>query len=170
MLSAMRHFVLRIVPSIMAVFLVAAPAVATEPGLPANHEVHNKPPIDAEGTLTWDALANLEIRVETPAPLRTLFYVEFPESLRALDGERVRIKGFMYPLEAGETHDKFLLAALPPACPFCLPGNARTLVDVRCDRPVGYTMEPVILEGQFTLLEEDDTGLYYRLTGAGPVE
>ena len=158
------------VPAILASLLMAGPLAATESELPANHDVHNQPPIDAEGTLTWDALANLEIRVETPAPLQTLFFVEFPESLRALDGERVRIKGFMYPLEAGETHNKFLLAALPPACPFCLPGNAKTLVDVHCDRPVGYTMEPVILEGRFTILEEDDTGLYYRLTEAGPVE
>ncbi len=170
MIFSMRGVFLRQLSGVLAVLLIALPAAATEPGLPANHEIHNQPPVDSEGTLTWDALANLEIRVETPAPLQTLFYVEFPESLRALDGERVRIKGFMYPLEAGETHDKFLLAALPPACPFCLPGNAKTLVDVHCDRPVGYTMEPVILEGRFTLLDEDDTGLYYRLSEAGPVE
>ena len=141
---------------------------AAQQAIPESHTVHNQP-VDADGVLSWEALANLDVRVETPAPLQTIFYIEFPDSLRALDGTVVRLKGFMYPLEVGETHDKFLLSAMPPACPFCLPGTARTLVDVRCDRPVTYTLEPVVLEGRLALLEGDDSGLYYRLTEAGPI-
>ncbi len=152
----------------LALLLAAAPGAAQQ-NLPADHTVHNQP-VDADGALSWEALANLDVRVETPAPLQTIFHIEFPEALRALDGQIVRMKGFMYPLEAGETHDSFLLSALPPACPFCLPGNARTLVDVECAKPVRYTLDPVMLEGRFALLENDDTGLHYRLSEAGPVE
>ena len=153
--------------ALAAIALAGQPAAA-EQGLPADHSQHNVP-VDADGAVTWEALANLDIRVETPAPLQTIFHIEFPASLKALDGEVVRLKGFMYPLEAGETHVSFLLSALPPACPFCLPGSARTLVDIQSDEPITYTMEPVMLEGRLSLLEDDDTGLYYRLSEAGPV-
>ena len=74
----------------------------------------------------------------------------------------------MYPLEAGETHTYFLLSALPPSCPFCLPASARGLVEVICDVGVRYTLEPVLLEGRFELMEDDElgTGLHYRLSAA----
>jgi len=159
--------------SCLAVFallpaLAVAPAAAQQ-GVPQGHNQHNVP-VDADGALTWEALADFEVRVETPAPLQTIFHIEFPQALRSLDGEMVRLKGYMYPLETGETHARFLLSAFPPACPFCLPGSARTLVDVRCAEPLGYTLDAVMVEGRLTLLENDDSGLHYRLTEAGPVD
>lgn len=152
----------------LAAFLEVSPATARQDPPPEVHTLHNVP-VDADGVVTWETLSNLDVRVETPAPLQTIFHIEFPENLLALDERIVRLKGFMYPLEAGETHRSFLLSALPPACPFCLPGTATTLVDIRSDRPVTYTLEPVMLEGRLNLLKDDDTGLYYRLTEAGPV-
>ena len=152
----------------LALAIQAMPAAAQQ-GVSPSHSEHNVP-VDADGALTWEALSDLEVRVETPAPLQTIFHIEFPENLRRLDGETVRLKGFMYPLEAGETHSAFLLSALPPACPFCLPGSARTLIDVHCEEPVTYTLEPVLLEGKLALLTDDITGLYYRLTDAAPVD
>lgn len=133
------------------------------------HDVHNQAPEAPAAALTWDELMNLEITVETPAPLRTIFHVSYPDSLKAKNGTVVRIRGFMYPLEAGETHTYFLLSALPPSCPFCLPASARGLVEVQCEEGVRYTLQPVLLEGRFELMEEDDamgTGLHYRLNNA----
>ena len=82
----------------------------------------------------------------------------------------VRIRGFMYPLEAGETHRYFLLSALPPELPV-LPSGERAGArrgEVR-RRGSATPLEPVLLEGRFELLEEDDalgTGLHYRLNNA----
>ena len=133
------------------------------------HDVHNQVPDAPATALTWDELMNLDVTVESPAPLQTVFHVSYPESLKAKNGTKVRIRGFMYPLEAGETHTYFLLSALPPSCPFCLPTSARGLVEVSCDEGVRYTLEPVLLEGRFELQEDDDalgTGLHYRLSNA----
>ena len=130
------------------------------------HAVHNRAPDAPPAAITWQELMDLEIRVETPAPLQTIFHVTYPDSLVARDGTVVRIKGFMYPLEAGERHTYFLLSALPPSCPFCLPAGSRGLVEVMCDEGVRYTLEPVVLEGRFELLEDAATGLHYRLGNA----
>ena len=154
--------------------LAAGPAAALNPfgergsePVPG-HDVHNQAPDAPPAALTWDELMNLEVTVETVAPLQSNFIVSYPEALRARDGTVVRIKGFMYPLEAGETHTYFLLSALPPSCPFCLPASARGLVEVMCDDGVRYTLEPVLLEGRFELLEDEElgTGLHYRLSAA----
>ena len=158
----------------LLVGLAAGPASAANPfgnrgsePVPG-HDAHNQAPEAPAAALTWDELMNLEVTVENPAPLQTVFHVSYPDSLKAKDGTVVRIKGFMYPLEAGETHTYFLLSALPPSCPFCLPAGARGLVEVKCDEGVRYTLEPVLLEGRFELLEEDEfgTGLHYRLSNA----
>jgi hypothetical protein len=133
------------------------------------HNQHNQPPDQNGSTLTWEQLTDLTIETETPAALQTVFHVKFPEALKARDGQDVKITGFMYPLKAGETHDYFLLSALPPSCPFCLPGGSMTLIEVKCAEPVEYTMEPVMLEGIFSLLEDDPSGLYYRITEAKAV-
>ena len=155
--------------------LATAPASALNPfgnrgsePIP-DHDVHNQAPDAPAAALTWDELMNLEVTVESPAPLQTVFHVSYPDSLKAKDGTVVRIRGFMYPLEAGENHTYFLLSALPPSCPFCLPASARGLVEVTCDEGVRYTLQPVLLEGRFELMEEDDalgTGLHYRLNNA----
>ena len=149
--------------------VLAAPAAAfglfgssTSEEIPG-HTTHNQAPDAPPAALSWEELMSLEVRVETPAPLQTVFHVSYPDSVKARDGTVVRIKGFMYPLEAGETHTYFLLSALPPSCPFCLPASSRGLVEVMCDEGVRYTLEPVVLEGRFELLEDAATGLHYRL-------
>ena len=73
------------------------------------HTVHNQAPDAPPAALSWEELMALNVRVETPAPLQTVFHVSYADSVKAKDGAVVRIKGFMYPLQAGETHTYFLL-------------------------------------------------------------
>ena len=169
MKTSVRAIVLSTALSAMA---LTAPAAAfdlfgkrTSDEIPG-HTTHNQAPDAPPAALSWEDLMALEVRIETPAPLQTVFHVSYPDSLIARDGTVVRIKGFMYPLEAGETHTYFLLSALPPSCPFCLPASSRGLVEVMCDEGVRYTLEPVLLEGRFELLEDAATGLHYRLGNA----
>ncbi len=126
--------------------------------------------VDARGAVHWSTLTELDVEAETIAPLQTVFHVRFSEQIKALDQQTVTLIGFIYPLRAGRDQSHFLLSALPPGCPFCLPGGPTTMIDVQCDEPVRYTQEPVIVEGRFELLENDDSGLYYRLTDARPAD
>lgn len=155
--------------AIIAVLILYMPAVIAQPAAVPEHNVHNQPPEQEDSTLTWEDLTDLEVEVETPAPLQSIFHIKFPEKLTSKNGKQVQIKGFMYPLKAGETHDYFLLSALPPSCPFCLPGGQTTLIEVKCEEPVEYTLEPVLLSGTFNLLKDDPSGLYYHLTDARAV-
>jgi hypothetical protein len=129
-------------------------------------EYYRKVTESVPGAVSWQTLAETEVTHTSPAPLQTIITVNFTPTIEALDGRNVKIKGFIYPLEPGETHSRFLLSAYPPGCPFCLPAGPRELVEVLAAVPVRFTQDAVLVEGTFHLLHDDPTGIYYRLTEA----
>ena len=54
----------------------------------------------------------------------------------------------------------------PMTCGFCLPGGPESMIEVRAKTPVKYSMEIVVVEGKFAVLNDDPYGLYYRMTDA----
>ena len=44
------------------------------------------------------------------------------------------------------------------------------MIEVRTKTPVKYGMEPVVVEGMFSILNDDSYGLYYRMTDAVSVK
>lgn len=94
----------------------------------------------------------------------------FNKDQLALNQKPQRIQGYMMPLEPGDKHTHFLLSSVPLTCNFCLPGGPESMVEVKAKTPVRYTMEPVTVEGKFATLNDDEYGLYYRVTEAVPVK
>lgn len=135
--------------------------------IPSVHNTFYKVP---EGVVSWDLLADLVVTHEVIAPLRTVFHTDYPDAVKALDGQEVKVMGFLYPLEGGREHAHFLLTAWPPSCPFCLPAGPAQMVEVFTAEPVEFTEGAILLAGEFDVLYDDPTGLYYRLHGARLVE
>ena len=81
-----------------------------------------------------------------------------------------KVQGFMMPLEPGERQRHFLLTSVPLSCSFCLPGGPESMIEVRTKAPVKYSLEPVVVEGKFLVLNDDPYGLYYRITDAVAVK
>ena len=135
--------------------------------IPAVHNTLYQVP---EGVVGWDTLGELEVTAEPIAPLQTRFKTDYTREVKALDGQQVKLMGFIYPLEGGLEHARFLLTAWPPSCPFCLPAGPSQMVEVLCAEPVDFTEGAILLAGRFEVLEEDPSGLYYRLHEAELVE
>ncbi len=127
---------------------------------------HDPKLLERAGVVSWDTLRELDIVYETKGPGMTDFRTSFTSRLLELDGKSVKLIGFIYPVEAAETHQRFLLSAYPPSCPFCLPGNATEMVEVLARVPIAFTHDALVLEGRFELLRDDPTGLLYRLHDA----
>jgi hypothetical protein len=113
----------------------------------------------------WSTLTSVKTKVEKNKVL-PLFQ---PEQL-ALAQKPQRLQGFMMPLEAGEKQTHFLLSSVPLSCGFCTPGGPESMVEVKTKTPVRYTLEPVVVEGRFAVLNDDPYGLYYRITDAVSVK
>lgn len=94
----------------------------------------------------------------------------FPTAIQALNKKTQRVQGFMMPLEPGENQRHFLLSSVPLTCSFCVPGGPESMVEVKTKSPVRYSMEAVVVEGQFLVLADDPYGLYYRVTDAVAVK
>jgi hypothetical protein len=112
----------------------------------------------------WSVLTDVKTRVEKNRILPV-----FPALVMALNQKSQRIQGFMMPLEPGEKQKHFLLSSVPMSCSFCVPGGPESMVEVKTKTPVKYSLEPVVVEGQFAVLKDDPYGLYYRISDATPV-
>jgi hypothetical protein len=109
--------------------------------------------------LPWSLLTAVKTKVEKNRILPV-----FPTNVQALNKKNQRIQGFMMPLEPGEKQKHFLLSSVPLTCSFCVPGGPESMVEVKTKTPVKYTLEPVVVEGNFLVLNDDSYGLYYRIT------
>ena len=94
------------------------------------------------------------------------FVPEFTKDLLALDKREVKLQGFMIPLETAPAQKRFLLTAQPTDCSFCMPGGPETVVEVQMKAPLKYILEAVTVTGKFTLMRDDASGLFYRLSDA----
>jgi len=136
-----------------------APVIGQGPGY---HDPRSpfKPLQEREGVLSWSLLAAVTTRVEKNRLLPT-----FPVAVQALNQKKVKVQGFMMPLEPGDKQRHFLLSSVPTSCSFCVPAGAEGLVEVFTQQPVRYSLEPVLVEGVLSVLSDDPYGLYYRING-----
>jgi len=119
---------------------------------------------ELSGVVSWRTLAQVEpeVRGDRMVP-------KFSDAILSLDRQRVRIQGFMLPMDVGLQQGHFLVSAVPPHCPFCLPAGPEALVEVLAKNPIPFAMEPVVLYGKFSVMR-DSAGILYRLTEAEPID
>ncbi len=123
------------------------------------------PLVERADVVAWSVLTDVKTKV-----VKKRMLPAFNPSQQALSEKTQRIQGFMLPLEPGEKHRRFLLSRVPLTCGFCLPGGPESMIEVRTKTPVKYSLEAVVVEGQFLALNDDEYGLYYRLTDAAIVK
>jgi len=120
---------------------------------------------DIKGVVSWKTLADV-----APVKQKDRVVVKFSDKIIALDKTRVKVQGFMVPLETGESQKRFVLSATTPTCAFCVPGGPDSLIEVRAKRSFKFTVDPIIVSGQLMLSTDDPGGMYYQLVDAEPSE
>jgi hypothetical protein len=140
-----------------------APSIGQGPGY---HDPRSpfKPLEERADIVSWKLLSQVTAKAEKKKIVPT-----FPVAVQALDRKTVKVQGFMMPLEAGDKQQHFLLSSVPTTCSFCVPAGPEGLVEVRTKKPVRYTLEPVVVEGQLAVLSDDPYGLYYRVEDGNAV-
>ena len=97
------------------------------------------------------------------------FEVVFSPDVKKLNNKSIKVAGFMMPIEQRETHKRFMLSAVPPGCPFCLPGGPNSIIEVFLKTPRKYTTDAIVVSGTMNLLKDDPSGFYYRMIEAAEV-
>lgn len=117
-----------------------------------------------QDTLSWKSLSQARLKMNKATPVG----VDYLAAVKALDGRDVTITGYMFPLEAAQNQNHFLLSAYPPSCPYCLPAAPSELIDI-VDSPIPFTYDRVTLQGKIHLAstpEQCRDGLFYHMSKA----
>ena len=117
--------------------------------------------LDLRGVTPWSLL------IGTPLDLsRERVVAHFPAGLLKLDGQRIRLAGFMLPLESSTNQKHFLLTANPPACFFHPPGGPTSVAEVFSAVGIEASYDALVIEGRLKLIKSSDSGLIFRLDEA----
>jgi uncharacterized protein len=136
---------------------------SNQPG--GNHPMRTPNLPDMEGAVPWSVLNSVKIKNEGGKLLP-----DYTPQIKSFNAKRVKVQGFMIPLQPGDKQTHFLITNVPTTCGFCMPAGPEGLIEVRTAEAVKYNYEPITLEGRFAVLDRDPTGVYYRLTGAKSIE
>src|SRR3954465_5962061 len=148
--------------------LLLVPAVALAQHTPAPGGDPNAPlqPLpERKDVVSWKTFAQVELVKQ-----KDRYVPQFSSSISALDQKEVKVQGFMMPREMGEKQSHFVLAAMPTTCAFCMPGGPESMVEVKMKTPVKYTFDALVVTGKLTVLKDDPSGIFYRITDAEPAK
>ena len=160
----MRYLLTACLATALAVLAAAASAFDSNipaTGLPSASQFSASLLPEQEGVVSWKTLAQVE-----PVKRDGRVVPEFSKEILGLDKRQIRIQGFILPMDLGDKQKHFLISAVPPHCPFCLPAGPDAVVEVLARKPVTYGFEPVVLQGKLAVLKDDPNGLLYRMTEA----
>jgi uncharacterized protein len=151
---------------LLAVLLASAvPAIAQHQVPPGADPNQFQPLPERKDVVSWKTLSQVELVKQ-----KDRYVPQFAKDVSALDQKEVKVQGFMMPLEVGDKQSHFVLTAMPQSCAFCLPGGPESMVEVKSKTPVKYTFDAVVVTGRLTVLKDDPTGIFYRLTEAVPTK
>jgi len=151
---------------LLAVLLAGAvPAIAQHQVPPGADPNQFQPLPERKDVVSWKTLSQVELVKQ-----KDRYVPQFAKDVSALDQKEVKLQGFMMPLEVGDKQSHFVLTAMPQSCAFCLPGGPESMVEVKSKTPLKYTFDAVVVTGKLTVLKDDPTGIFYRLTEAVPTK
>jgi hypothetical protein len=133
-------------------------------GLPSAADYASQLLPEINGVVSWKTLSQVE-----PVKQGGKMVPQFSRDIMGLDKKDVRVQGFIIPLDMGDKQKHFLLSAVPPHCPFCMPAGPDSIVEVLAKKPLAYGFEPIVVAGRFAVLKDDPAGVLYRMTDAEPV-
>ena len=109
-------------------------------------------------TLTFSRLMAWEYDADNDTPP--------PEKVEKLDGRKVKLTGFMYPLQQVESIQYFCLLRTTQTCCYGPRPQFNQYVFVEMDAPTPfYRLDPVACVGKFRVEPTPDEGYIYRIEG-----
>ncbi len=125
-----------------------------------------KPAPTPKGGIAWSVLESTKetTRLDKEGLIRSKPL--FSSEVKALAGKRIKVAGYMLPLQNGAKQTHFVLLAYPPDCPFHLNPAPMQFIEVRTTAPVSVSNDVLTVEGQLSLHGDDEQGVFYRFSGA----
>jgi hypothetical protein len=89
---------------------------------------------------------------------------EFLDELKKLDGKKIKMSGYMFPLDQTEKQSNFLLGPFPLTCPYHSHAPMNLTIEAHAKKPVPFSYDAVTVEGVLELVPMDfEYNTFYRL-------
>jgi hypothetical protein len=128
-----------------------------------------KPAATPRGGTPW---ALLEATRETTRKNAEGYIVSkplFTPKVKALNGKRIKVAGYMMPLEKGAKQKHFVLLAYPPGCPFHFHAMPNQFIEINAAVPFPLDeVRPHVVTGTLQLTGYNESGIFYKLNDARP--
>lgn len=150
---------------------LASKASAQSPDPKAGPVVEDiwKPAATPKGGVSWKTLEATGETTRNDAQGYILSKPKFTAAVKRLEGKRIKVAGWMMPLENGAKQKHFVLLGYPPGCPFHFHAAPNQFIEVYADTPFPTNETNVhIVSGVLELTGYDESGIFYRLRQAKP--
>lgn len=87
----------------------------------------------------------------------------FSAPVKALAGKKIKVNGYMLPLQKGAKQTHFVLLAYPPDCPFHLNPAPMQFIEVKTSQPATFSYDVLTIEGTLQLSGQDEAGIFYKI-------
>lgn len=115
----------------------------------------------------WQTLAEVSFKSEADKAGYTVERPMFSKYLKSFQGKKVKLKGYIIPLEESGGKGKFMLSSLPfNVCYFCGAAGPETVVEVETKESVKFTTKQITMEGLLHLNDADPDHHIYILKSA----
>lgn len=128
-----------------------------------------KPAATPKGGISWSVLEETKEKTRTGQDGYLYSKPIFTPTVKSLAGKRIKVAGWMMPLDKGARQKRFVLLAYPPGCPFHFHAMPNQFIEVLADIPFPTNATKVhIVSGVLELAGQDESGIFYRLKAASP--
>jgi|GEM_PF-425914 len=128
-----------------------------------------KPAPTPAGGTSWSLLEAAKEVTRTDDAGYLISYPLFTREQRALEGKRIKVSGWMDPLQVGTKQNRFVLLGYPPGCPFHFHAAPMQFIEVMASTPFDTDRTNVItVSGVLELTGYDEGGVFYRLWDSRP--
>lgn len=128
-----------------------------------------KPAATPKGGVSWQTLEATGERTRKDSDGYILSKPIFTKKVRSLEGKRIKVAGWMMPLENGSKQKYFVLLGYPPGCPFHFHAAPNQFIEVYADKAFTTNeTKMIVVSGVLELTGQDESGIFYRMKAARP--
>lgn len=121
----------------------------------------------AQTTNFWQILAEVGFQSKKDKNGYQVEEPVFSKNLKTWNGKKVKLKGFVIPVNEVGDQDKFMLSSLPfNVCYFCGAAGPETVIEVESVEKVRFTSKAIWMEGTLQLNDKDPDRHMYILKAA----
>ena len=158
-----------ILSALLLLPISSAPSAAMQNGGEAPTDDIWKPAATPKGGVSWKVLEATQEKTRKDAQGYILSKPIFTSQVKQLAGKRIKVAGWMMPLENGGKQKHFVLLGYPPGCPFHFHAMPNQFIEIYAETPfLTNETKIVTVNGVLELTGHDERGIFYRLRGAKP--